>query len=282
MNLSLTRNLEILRAARGGSLTLHAFTPAGLRASENEEPPDASAVSESQRVIMSTAATDRYGDVIAQDGWDLDSFAQNPVLMRAHNYAIDPVGTVSDVSVSDHNGSPALLGTLRFWMNDPSGAGPTVARAYQDGILRGVSVGFRPLEFSPRADLPEDHPHHAPRGFLIQRAELLELSTAPIPVNQEALAIRKAIGALTHNEPAQITRSAVATLGDVLAAPDASPDALDAQIRSVLLELLQDDPDTRRALQRVLRAIQLSRPESRAPTTHPTDPVERIADWLTG
>lgn len=256
-------DLDRLNAARSGVIQLHAFS--SIRAADLEEgldhPADSADDSESKasgpagerRVVMSTDAVDRYGDVIDQNGWELDNFRANPVLMPAHNYGVNPVGTVSDVQVSGR----ALVGTLKFWLNDPSGAGLSTAQAYHDGILRGVSVGFRPLSWRPRSELAEDHPAHGARGFFIERAELLELSTAPIPVNQEALAIQRAIGATLP------------------AAPAPELELVD-QIRSILSELLATDPSARRAIQRAIDAILLSKPQ---PTT-PADPAERIATWL--
>ena len=194
---------------------------------EEEEDKAESAPSGLTSVIASTAAPDRYGDIIVQAGWELENFRANPVIMPFHQYASPPVGKGENVRLSDG-------GNLSMDIHWDTGweLGATLARQYAQGFMRGVSVGFRPLDFVERSSLDKEDPQHADRGFLIQRAELLEVSAAPVPVQQEALAA-KAIGASS-----------------------------DADILAIICDAIDRDPKVRRALRSLIKGMQLSRPES--------------------
>jgi|TARA_R110000751_G_scaffold97633_2_gene190038 hypothetical protein len=136
--------------------------------------------------VASTEDEDRGGDVIQQAGWDLANFKSNPVYMWAHNYSIAPIGTVPKV----WRDGKTLLNTVKFDMGDDFAAG--IARKFDEGILRAQSVGFRPTEFEER-----DRDGEGKKGmfasFLFTKAELLEISGVPIPMNQAAL--KKALDA---------------------------------------------------------------------------------------
>jgi len=136
--------------------------------------------------VASTEDEDRGGDVIQQAGWDLASFKSNPVYMWAHNYSIAPIGTVPKVWREDKT----LLNTVKFDMGDDFAAG--IARKFDEGILRAQSVGFRPTEFEER-ERDDGQKKGMFASFLFTKAELLEISGVPIPMNQAAL--KKALDA---------------------------------------------------------------------------------------
>lgn len=180
-------------------------------------------------VIASTAAADRYGDIVVQAGWELDNFKANPVIMPFHQYASPPVGRGENVRLSDGGDLSMDIRWDTGWE-----LGATLARQYAQGFMRGVSVGFRPLDFVERSSLDKEDPQHAERGFLIQRAELLEVSAAPVPVQQEALAA-KAVGSNS-----------------------------DADVLAILCDAIDRDPRVRRAIRSLVRAMKISRPETQA------------------
>ena len=64
---------------------------------------------------------------------------------------------------------------------------------FEEGFLRGVSVGFRALKTSPRSG-------HGGRGTVFERQELLEISAAPVPMHPFALAAVRAGAAVTGLE----------------------------------------------------------------------------------
>ena len=133
--------------------------------------------------VASTANEDRYGDIINQKGWDLSKFRANPVILLNHNANALPIGK-GEVEVIDGR----LMVDVEFDMGDPQAA--EVARKTKAGFLNAVSVGFNPLDATPRSMLEKSHPAHGQSGQYFDRAELLEVSIVTIPANGDAVAAK--------------------------------------------------------------------------------------------
>jgi HK97 family phage prohead protease len=133
--------------------------------------------------VASTSSADRYGDVINQGGWDLDKYRANPVILLNHNANALPIGKGS-VDVVDGQ----LMVDVEFDMDDPQAK--EVARKTKAGFLNAVSVGFNPIDSTPRAMLEKSHPAHGQSGQYFDKAELLEISIVTIPANGEAVAAK--------------------------------------------------------------------------------------------
>lgn len=133
--------------------------------------------------IASTSDADRYGDVINQGGWDLSKYRQNPVILLNHNANSLPIGK-GEVDVVDGK----LMVDVEFDMDDPQAA--EVARKTKAGFLNAVSVGFNPIDATPRSMLEKSHPAHGQSGQYFDKAELLEISIVTIPANGEAVAAK--------------------------------------------------------------------------------------------
>ncbi len=129
----------------------------------------------------SIESEDRAGDVIRAEGWELDNYRLNPVVMWTHRHDLLPVGKSVDVWVE--NG--ALMATVEF---APTEFAQQVRRMFEEGFLRGVSVGFRALKTSPRSG-------NGRRGTVFERQELLEISAAPVPMHPYALAAGRGLAA---------------------------------------------------------------------------------------
>ena len=126
--------------------------------------------------VASTGAVDRHGDTVAPEGWRLDAYRENPVVLWAHDYRRPAIGRAQSV----WRDGAALLARLEF-------AGTEFAREveglYRQGYQQGVSVGFRPLRFEERRDARTG----AFLGIRFLEQELLEISAVPVPANQGAL-----------------------------------------------------------------------------------------------
>ena len=133
--------------------------------------------------VASTANADRYGDVINQAGWDLSKFRQNPVILLNHNSNALPIGK-GIVDVVDGQ----LMVDIEFDMDDPQAK--EVARKTKAGFLNAVSVGFNPIDSTPRSMLEKSHPAHGQSGQYFDKAELLEISIVTIPANGDAVAAK--------------------------------------------------------------------------------------------
>lgn len=120
---------------------------------------------------ITTPALDLENDRIFPEGIDLSGFRQNPVVLWAHQTWIPPVGTATTLDVT----SSGIRAKWR-WLKDDEFA-DRVRNAWDQGVLRGVSVGFLPLETKPNAAGGKD----------IVRSRLLEFSIVPIGANPETV-----------------------------------------------------------------------------------------------
>ena len=126
--------------------------------------------------VLSTDDVDRHGDVVAADGWVLDSYRKNPVLLWAHDYRHPAIGRAVDLWTEPHR----LLAKME---SAPSEFAQEVAGLYRAGFQWGVSVGFKPLRFEER----RDEKTGAYLGVRFLEQELLEVSAVPVPANRNAL-----------------------------------------------------------------------------------------------
>jgi len=126
--------------------------------------------------VASTGEVDRHGDTVAPEGWRLDAYRDNPVVLWAHDYGEPAIGRAEAVW-SDRR---ALRARLEFAPTEFAGQ---VERLYRQGYQRGVSVGFRPLRFEER----RDPVNGAFLGIRFLEQELLEISAVPVPANGGAL-----------------------------------------------------------------------------------------------
>lgn len=123
--------------------------------------------------IASTETPDRDGETIKQDGWDMDNFKKNPVIMASHKYSEFPIGKVTDLAVSQ--------GKLKFNMILSKATQPArdAAALIKEGILNAFSVGF-----IPRTRDEKD-------SKVITKSELLEISLVSVPANPQAVITSK-------------------------------------------------------------------------------------------
>ena len=129
--------------------------------------------------VISTAAEDRYGDIITVSGWDLKMYKQNPVVLFGHASSLPPIGK----AVKTWKDGDSLRSIAQFMSADLSAFADSIFRMYMEGYLRAVSVGFRPIKYERILD-EEGNPTYA---YKFLKQELLEFSAVPIPANPEAL-----------------------------------------------------------------------------------------------
>ena len=126
--------------------------------------------------VLSTDDVDRHGDVVSADGWRLEAYLRNPVLLWAHDYRHPAIGRAVSVWTEPHR----LLAKMEF---APGAFAQEVAALYACGFQWGVSVGFRPIRWEERRDARTG----AFLGLRYLEQELLEVSAVPVPANREAL-----------------------------------------------------------------------------------------------
>ena len=127
------------------------------------------------RIVASTDSIDRQGDVIDQNGWIIDSYMKNPVMLWAHDYSALPVAKCINLAVE----SAGLVCEFEFAPAEANPVAGQLKMLYDEGFMNAVSVGFIPKEQN---------------GNIITKAELLEISFVPVPANQDALRLAMAKG----------------------------------------------------------------------------------------
>jgi len=124
--------------------------------------------------VISTGIRDRVGDTIAADGWDLEAYRNNPVVLFAHSYGDPPIGK-ADVVLA-RNGQ--LRARMRFVPADVYAFAEMIRRLVDGGFLRATSVGFNPKTWVYNEETS---------GVDFKTQELLEFSIVPVPANPETL-----------------------------------------------------------------------------------------------
>lgn len=135
-------------------------------------------VSDDLTFVLSDNTVDRYGDVIEAAGWDLRWFQRNNIALFGHDSNF-PIGTWEDVRVEGNK----LMGKLKLAAEGTSARIDELRRLVEQGILKAVSVGFKPVESEPIQR----------GGVRYKKQELLETSLVSVPANPAALAIAKSL-----------------------------------------------------------------------------------------
>ncbi len=138
------------------------------------------------RFVASTEAVDRYGDIVRADGWRLDNYRRNPIVLFGH-YHDTPVGTAPEVEVK----SKALHIGIKLAEAGTSQVVDYVRALVAQGVLRAVSVSFLPIKWTERYD--ESGGRKSFVGYEFLEHELLENSIVSVPANQEALRIARSL-----------------------------------------------------------------------------------------
>ncbi len=119
------------------------------------------------KMVITTSDLDRYQEVISMDGWELDHYLKNPVVLWGHDHFTLPVGVTQRLYKEDGK----LIAEGKF---APHAHAQEIRRLYDAGVIRASSVGFLEKER---------------QGNLITRAELIEWSFVSVPANPYALTL---------------------------------------------------------------------------------------------
>jgi phage head maturation protease len=133
------------------------------------------------RAVITTADPDRAGDVVVPTGLrNAEEFLLNPVVLWAHQREqFPPIGVCEWIDVQPRR----VVAETRFARDVPFAQ--DVFRLYQQGVLRGWSIGFVPRK--ARRLLAADP--NAPPGRRFEEWDLLEYSAVPIPENPAAVTV---------------------------------------------------------------------------------------------
>ncbi len=133
---------------------------------------------EMRRFVISSSTQDRDGDILMPSGALLDDYRKNPIVLWAHDYRGLPLGKCPRIEVV----GTQLQADVAFASTEFA---QQVRGLIDEGILRGASVGFQPLEWEYLSD---------GMGKRFTKWTLLEWSICALPSNPEALAVAKSKG----------------------------------------------------------------------------------------
>lgn len=121
------------------------------------------------KVIATDETKDRDGDVITLDGWEIENYLKNPVILANHTYSIENIiGKATKIYAQNNQ----IIVEGIFSKRNPLGV--LAQRLYEEGMLKTVSVGFIGKER---------------QGEKITKKELLELSFVAVPSNPSAVSL---------------------------------------------------------------------------------------------
>lgn len=125
--------------------------------------------------VISTADPDHAGDVIVPQGLaNREEYLRNPVVLWAHRRDLPPIGACIHLEVQGER----IVAVTQFARGLP--AAEELFRLYEQGVLRGWSIGFIPLDAGRR---------ETARGMIVRKWKLLEYSAVPVPENPGALTV---------------------------------------------------------------------------------------------
>lgn len=120
-------------------------------------------------VCISTEDVDRHGEIVKQDGLNVDNFMKNPVVLFGHNHWALPIAVCTDIEKRD--GKTYAKGIFA------SHTQAQAQRELHDMGISATSIGFIEKERD---------------GNIIVESELIEFSFVPVPANPYVHAIREA------------------------------------------------------------------------------------------
>ena len=132
------------------------------------------------RSVITTIDPDRSGDVVIPTGLrNAEEYLMNPVVLWAHNRAqFPPVGTCEWLDVQPRR----VVAETRFAQGVPFAE--DIFRLYEQGVLRGWSIGFVPRKAKRLQSANGPTP-----ALRVEEWDLLEYSAVPIPENPGALTV---------------------------------------------------------------------------------------------
>ena len=144
---------------------------------------------------ITTDAKDRDGEVLLPQGMDPVEFSESPTIFWNHDYD-EPIGIASELNREQHRwtSTASLVGRppthVGEWKPD------TVYWMMKQKVVRGVSVGFQPIE-SRKPTKKDIEMFGDGISRVYSKWKLLEFSVTPMQSNQQALIQSVKSGAVT-------------------------------------------------------------------------------------
>jgi HK97 family phage prohead protease len=139
-------------------------------------------------LVASDFSLDSYGTRIDPAGWDVEQFKKNgPICVQHDSYTKDGLPVAQAIAETIRNDNGKLVMTAQF---APKGADECADRVFElvaSGILRGISVGFDPIESEEVEEMVDGYKKTV---RIYRKQRLLEVSFVTIPSNDNGLVVR--------------------------------------------------------------------------------------------
>lgn len=136
--------------------------------------------------VCSDESVDRAGDIIRQEGWNLENYRKNPVVMFSHDYGKMPVGNSLREWVDGE--SKQLKMDILFPDKEVNEDADKIFKMASSGFMKAGSVGFLPKKINNDMTKKErEEIGLGPWGVEFLSQELLEHTVCSVPCNANAL-----------------------------------------------------------------------------------------------
>lgn len=127
--------------------------------------------------VASNSNIDRHGESISVDGWELENYKKNPVILWAHDHSIPAIGKAEKIGYKTINGIKSLVFKPVF--HKKSELSQLISDLVDEGYIKSTSVGFIGKEWD---------------GDNCLKQELLENSIVNVGAHQDALQLAMSKG----------------------------------------------------------------------------------------
>lgn len=121
--------------------------------------------------VASTNSTDRHGEIVDNNGWELKAYKKNPLILWAHDHYEPAIGVSAKTWVEGSGKTAKLM--IKPVLHEVTEKAKAVKTLVEMGVIKALSVGFKPLE--------------SPDGITFTKNELLEVSVVNVPANADAM-----------------------------------------------------------------------------------------------
>jgi hypothetical protein len=185
---------------------------------------------------VSSPGVKRDGHEIVQDGWRLENYRTNPVVMWAHSRDTLPIATSSWEKLVETASGRVLRSQADFLSAEDNQFADQVLSLYKKRLLNAVSAGWRALKY----DFVRDEEDFV-TGIRFLEQDLMEYSAVPIPADPQAL---QRSGVWTPDFINNLMRDAFDKSDESPLYLDVAAEDEAALERKIIVDLGENKPDT--------------------------------------
>lgn len=183
--------------------------------------------------VISNGNIDRDFDTINPDGWSLENYRKNPVVLWDHEWDDPPVAK----SLEERIENGQLIGRAQFVSREIYDFGYMIGQMYKNGFLNAVSCGFRATEWKYVED------ESRPWGIDFLSQELWEYSCCTIPSNPDATLVKAKAAGIDVSAALKLAEKALDDSGVIPLLPKETAEKIYSLLRAdkAVVDMKTDD-----------------------------------------